>query len=30
MQEGDLHGVALWLIDGYDVFVIDMNPCDRS
>jgi len=27
--EGDSHGAALWLIDGYDVFVIDIYSCDR-
>jgi len=26
---GDLHGAALWLMDGYDVFVIDIYSCDR-
>jgi len=30
MREGDSHGAAaLWLIDGYDVFVIDIHSCDR-
>jgi len=29
MWEGDSNGAALWLIDGYDVFVIDTYSCDR-
>jgi len=29
MGEGDSHGAALWLIDEYDVFVIDIYSCDR-
>ena len=29
MREEDSHGAALWLIDGYDVFVIDTYSCDR-
>ena len=29
MGEGDSHGVGLWLIDGYDVFVIDIYYYDR-
>ena len=29
MREGDSHRAALWLIDGYDVFVTDIYSCDR-
>jgi len=29
MEEGDSHRAALWLIDEYDVFVIDIYSCDR-
>ena len=29
MGEGDSHGVALWRMDGYDVFEIDIYSCDR-
>ena len=27
--EGDSHAAALWLIDRYDVLVIDIYSCDR-
>jgi len=30
MWEEDSHGAALWLMDGYDVFVTDIYSCDRS
>jgi len=29
MWGGDSHEAALWLIGGYDVFVIDVYSCDR-
>jgi len=29
MEAGDSHGAPLWLIAGYDVFVIDIYSCDR-
>jgi len=29
MGEGDSHGVVLWLIGDYDVFVIDIYYYDR-
>jgi len=29
MGEGDSDGAALWLMDGYDVFAIDIYSCDR-
>jgi len=29
MGEGDSHRVALWLMDGHDVFAIDMYSCGR-
>ena len=28
MGEGDSHGAAIWLIDGYDAFVIDIYSYD--
>jgi len=30
MWEEDSHGAALWLMDGYDVFVTDIYSYDRS